>query len=362
MSIMKEKKKLPKAKDILDAVRIATNSYERKKDSKRMIELQNLADLIQSIQTKVPFKISSRGWCYQLEQEGVITKADFDKAQQKINICRKLGLLPIDFCAEDESRAFDLIEELTEETTPEKFIESNLEGILDLHKYYDVAFWKHQEFYIQMIVEKIDLKTLFKPICEKYHIPIADTKGWSDLNLRNNMVQRFKEAEKMGKTPVILYCGDFDPAGLFISETLRKNLFDISKATGWYPDNLEIDRFGLNYDFIIKAKLTWIDNLITGSGKDLASPSHPDHDKPYVRDYIEKYGIRKVEANAIVVQPDMAKNLCEITILKYLGQDGIEKYNSEVLKIRNKIKAKLNKLGLRKFVKKKLAFFKKEME
>ena len=49
------------------------------------------------------FAVSARGWCYILEEHG-LAKGDFDKAEAVINDARKAGLLPIDICAEDESR------------------------------------------------------------------------------------------------------------------------------------------------------------------------------------------------------------------------------------------------------------------
>lgn len=108
-----------------------------------------------------------------------------------------------------------------------------------------------------------------------------------------------------------------------VTHTLfRKNLLDMAGAaaailrrdhyrrtttedTGEFIDDEIInERFGLNYDFIEQAGLTWIDNLETGSGKNLASPSHEDHFKSYVQDYIHRFGTRKVEANALVIQQD----------------------------------------------------------
>ena len=91
---------------------------------------------------------------------------------------------------------------------------------------------------------------------------------------------------------MLLYCGDFDPAGLLISNVLRDNLRDLAVAVGWSPDedNLTIERFGLNHDFIVANNITWVDGLKTGGGLDLEDPNHSDHDKAYVQDYLRLYG------------------------------------------------------------------------
>jgi hypothetical protein len=189
-----------------------------------------------------------------------------------------------------------------------------------------------------MMVEKIDLKTLFSPVCSQFLIPIANSKGWSDINSRADMMRRFAEHEAAGRQCVLLYCGDHDPVGLTISETLRSNMADLSGAVGWSPVNLIIDRFGLNADFIEAQRLTWIDGLVTGSGKDLADPRHPDHRKPYVQNYIARFGKRKVEANALVVRPQAARQLCLDAILRYLPADAPDRYRATLREPREKLR------------------------
>lgn len=72
--------------------------------------LEDFADMLKELQDKIDFKVSARGWCYQLEQEGMITKAQFDKVEAWINRCREEGVIPIDFTAEEESRQFSGVE------------------------------------------------------------------------------------------------------------------------------------------------------------------------------------------------------------------------------------------------------------
>jgi hypothetical protein len=63
-------------------------------------------------------------------------------------------------------------------------------------------------------------------------------------------LQRFARRERQGKRCVLLYCGDHDPGGFQISLNLRKNFSDLTPSVGWSPEHLDIQRFGLNYDFI----------------------------------------------------------------------------------------------------------------
>jgi hypothetical protein len=172
-----------------------------------------------------------------------------------------------------------------------------------------------------MLVEKSDLVSVFAPVCRRYFVPLANAGGNADIWQRAEMMRRFAEHEAAGRQCVLLYCGDHDPAGLRISDMLMSNLTDLAGAVGWHPGDLVIERFGLNADFIRANGLTWIDNLITGSGGRLDDPRHPDHKKPYVQDYLSEYGPRKVEANALVVAPDAGRALCRDAILRWLQDE-----------------------------------------
>jgi len=295
------------------------------------------------INEKLPFKVSSRGWCYILEEHGLL-KGQFKAAQDLINDGRKAGQLPINFTAQDGSRAFSCVQ-LTDETTPAEEASYIIERALLAHDVYSpLKFWDYQNYYVELIVEKVDLKSLFQDQCKEFNIPVANAKGWSDINLRAEMIDRFSYWEAKGKIPVLLYCGDHDPAGINISNLIKKNLNDLSAATGWTADNLIIDRFGLNYDFIQANNLTWIDNLETGAGRNLASPKHPDHFKPWVQDYIKAYGERKCEANALVVHIEIGRELLKCTLDKYLSYEAINRFNADTKIEREDVRLKVGEL------------------
>lgn len=297
--------------------------------------------------------VSSRGWCYLLEGKRLIDKSQFDECQELINECRKEGYLPIDFCALDRTRDFENVESLFNGQFKEPF-EYLVRSLLYIRDHDedkdDVSFWESQKCYIQMMVEKIDVLNLFKGTCAKYHIPIANAKGWSDLNSRNQLAERFKEAEEQGLKTVLLYYGDFDPAGLLIADTIKKNLEDIQKATKYDPKNLIIERFGLSIDFITANHLLWIENLITGSKLDLSNPKHADHKKAYVQDYLKAYGVRKCEANAILPIKELAIQDCERTILKHLGSESSKEYDKKLKEAQKAVRDLMESVDLKQIV------------
>jgi len=293
-------------------------------------DLRRFCDEILEIHSGLDFDVGSRGWCYLLEEHG-LPKGDFDAAQRLINDCRKSGDLPLDICAEDGKRATSNLEEINAEA-PADFAGgwvNHLRGQVHF-QYRPFSFWDDLDFYIEMLVEKGDLRSLFAPVVRRYYVPIANAGGWSDINGRAAMMKRFAEWEAKGKRCVLLYCGDHDPGGLNISGCLRSNLEDLSGAVEWDPGNLVIDRFGLNHDFIVAQGLTWIDNLETSAGERLDDHNHHDHLKSYVQDYIRRFGVRKVEANALVVRPEAGRRLCEDAIRRYVPDGAVEAFAAQL--------------------------------
>lgn len=297
-------------------------------------QLLEFSNELKDLSRQIGFKVSARGWAYIMEQNGLINKDAFDKVNTLINNARKKGFLPIDFVAEESAREFHGVEDFDGQNvydTASKYLEWAKEAHEDLK----MDWWEGEKYYIQMVVEKVDLVTLFLPVCRTYKIPIANSKGWSSMLQRAEYARRFQTAKNKGLQCVLLYCGDHDPDGLRISEFLRKNIEDLKDIEwgdgepGYDPEDLIIDRFGLNYDFIIKNKFSWINNLITGGKKNLASKNHKNHDMQYVQEYLRDIGERKCEANVIVTLPQVARQLCNSAISKYLGADAYERFTNK---------------------------------
>ena len=265
------------------------------------------------------FKVGSRGWLYLLEDANIISKGQFERALDLIGKCRKDGSLPLEVVAQDEARRLSCLEYLDNKNIADE-VADIIDSISDRIDFYKpFSFWDDMPVFLAMMVEKSDLKSLFEPVCRKYFVPLANSKGWSDINLRVNLMRLFKEHEEQGRRCILLYAGDFDPAGLSISDRLKKNFSDLEKAVGWDSSDLTVHRFGLNRDFIEEQGLAWIDNLETARGRyPLDDPRHKDHHLPYVQNYLYRHGVRKCEANALVTRPEAGRKLCEDAILRHL--------------------------------------------
>jgi hypothetical protein len=314
-------------------------------------EVEAFAEAILELKSGMDFSVSARGWGYILENHVVITKGELDAAERLINALRKNGTLPLDICAEDVRR----------QSEGEQRIDGSIEDELAAwerglrrapDRYTPTGFWDEQDVYIELGVEKIDLRNLFAPVCDEFFIQRQNLAGWSDLWARARILMRFYE--HWPKRLVYLWCGDHDPGGLQISDFLRANFRELAAAVAeklgvdvdeieQMIEDIEIDRFGLNADFIEDLGLVWIDNLETSSGRSLASPGHPDHSKPYVQNYIRRYGVRKCEANALVVRPDEGRELLREAILRYLYEDAPEDYRASLAAPRAELRSAINR-------------------
>ena len=76
----------------------------------------------------------------------------------------------------------------------------------------------------------------------------------------------------------------------------------------------------------------------------MANPKHPDHNKEYVQSYLKRYGARKVEANAIVVAPEMGRRLCEESINRYVVKESISEHLRYLSAKRNEVMLNVQRL------------------
>jgi hypothetical protein len=313
-------------------------------------QLGDFCDLVLKIRSTMDFAVGSRGWCYVLEPYG-LHKGDFGECEKILSACRKSGELPIDICAEDLSRETINLEKISPNGVGEE-VESWVEHLRErAHEHYTpFDFWDDQDVYLEVAVEKFDLRSLFERPCRDFHVPLTNLRGWSDVNSRAAMMRRLKRNSEAGRHCVLLLCGDHDPGGLHITNTIRKNLYDLRHARSiaegpidWEPsaENLTIIRFGLNADFINENGLVWIDNLETSSGGQLDDPDHDDHRKEYVQTYIAEFGARKCEANALVVAPEIGRQLCRDAILKHLPANATKQYARKLGRIRKDLQRAL---------------------
>jgi len=317
----------------------------KKAKEKYKESLRVFAENMKEIQKGLDFHMGSRGWCYAMEPFG-LKKSDFDFGQECINECRRRGFLKLGFILEDESHIVEQQPDLIESV--EDFVEGQYNMWQNAGDYYTeswqlydgISFWKGKNYYIQLLVEKVDLKSLFARICKQYKIPIANLHGSGSIEQKAVMAYNFQYHENEGRQPILFACGDFDPPGLEIRAVLKDWFVKYIGFTGWDPQNLIVDPIGLTYRFIQKNNLTWIDNLESSGEKDLDDPTGKvwKDNRFNIQKYVAKYGVKKCESNAIVVVPKLGRKMLQDAIDKWLGKDVYKDYLSDLKTGRSRTK------------------------
>ena len=277
-------------------------------------------------------KYSPRGWTYILEGLGKIHKGEFNKAGRALTNCRKIGFIPIDFFAEDqdETRRFSALHDALNPKRVLAQARSQLNEALDGLAARTTDYWHDEKYFVMMCVEKGDIRNLFEPLCDQYHVPIVSSKGWSPLRLLYNVVQLSVRAESRGITPVLLLFYDHDPKGLKFTKLFRGKLEELRRATGWNPKGLIVERVGLNKEDIDKYNLTWIENLKSASGRESKD-----------QEYIDAFGRRKCESNALFRNENTlraAEDICRRAIESYYGEGAISRFKAKESKQRGCLK------------------------
>jgi hypothetical protein len=285
-----------------------------------------MGEAIEQMSRDTGYKFGPRGWAYYAEGLGLITKGEFDRFEKLLTDMRKAGELDPDVIEPDASRlATEVYDYEASRVSPERQAQWAVDDIGErlrqwAEAYHQHAYWEGCDYYVEMIVEKKDLLQIFRATADRYNIRITNGKGDTDIHSRLAMLKRFRDHTYDGRQCVLLAMGDHDPKGLQIVDSLRHTILSCTNLKGldWDYPEFEVVPIGLTEAQIDDLGLMRIPNLETGGGKDLSDPRHPDHDKPYVQDYIAQFGVWKCEANALVSNPRGAERMFEEAINRFI--------------------------------------------
>lgn len=86
---------------------------------------------------------------------------------------------------------------------------------------YSLNRWENQEVIPELWVEKKTLLGILEKPCREKSIGLAAMKGYTSLTFLNDAAKRFQRMQHQGKTPLILYLGDYDPSGDDIQDRFK---------------------------------------------------------------------------------------------------------------------------------------------
>jgi hypothetical protein len=210
--------------------------------------------------------ITGRGVGYKLFTAGLIPSmatTEMQKVYRLLRIAREQGDIPWEWIV-DETRA---IERVSTWSDPEEYARC-------VARSYRRDFWDQQPHRLQVWSEKGTVRGVLAPVLDEYAVGFMPVHGFSSATAAHDIAE-----DDDGRPFVILYVGDFDPSGLYMSEEDLPNRF--AKYDG---DHVTLKRIALTREQV------------------RGLPSFPATDKrkdPRYQWFIRNYGKRCWELDAM---------------------------------------------------------------
>ncbi len=223
--------------------------------------------------------ITGRGIGYKLFTAGLIPSmgtSDMQRVYRLLKEAREQGLIPWEWIV-DETRK---LERKASWSDPQAFGKC-------VHRSYKREFWLQQPNRVEVWSEKGTVRGVLQPVLDRYGVGFRVQHGFASATAIYDAAQ-----DDDGRPLIILYVGDYDPSGLYMSEC------DISARLEKYGgDHVELRRIALLPEHV----------------RDLPSfpASDKDEDKRY-RWFIENYGQHCWELDAL--DPNDLRTLVEEAI------------------------------------------------
>jgi hypothetical protein len=232
--------------------------------------------------------LTVRGVCYRLFVAKLIDSmavANTQKISRLLVRAREEGEIPWEWIV-DESRQTIIWQQY-----------ADLEEFgSELEDWYRRDFWAHQGIRLLVISEKATVKGILHPVVGRYGVNFLPVHGF---NSATKMYELAQSIANDGRRTVILYVGDYDPSGLFMSEMdLPQRLRDYG-AGGYSLYRIALDAFDVR-----------------------GLPSFPVSDKkkdPRYSWFVERYGQRAWELDAM--DPNNLRERVEDWIKRFIDSD-----------------------------------------
>lgn len=108
--------------------------------------------------------------------------------------------------------------------------------------------WENQPVYPEVFIEKKALQGVFEKPCQKWDVALNPCKGYPSLTFQYACKKRYDEAIAAGKSPIILYFGDYDCSG----EDIPRSISDTFERMG---TPVQVKRIALMENQVVAWKL-----------------------------------------------------------------------------------------------------------
>jgi hypothetical protein len=177
-----------------------TNLIRRGMSAASSTLIERMCDIAEAAQP-----ITGRGVGYKLFTQGLIPsmeRSEMRRVYRLLLIAREQGIIPWDWIV-DETRS---IERVATWTDPEEYARAVATS-------YRRDFWDQQPHRVQVWSEKGTVRGVLQPVLDQYAVGFNPVHGFNSGTNTHDVAE-----DDDGRPLIILYVGDFDPSGMFMSE------------------------------------------------------------------------------------------------------------------------------------------------
>ena len=158
---------------------------------------------------------------------------------------------------------------------------------------------KSQPYHFEVLLEKLGLRHILKPVCDRYGMQLTIGRGYSSSDVAYRMAERFRRSGK--ERLVLLVMSDHDPDGLCLGDSVGNNLL---RDQHLRRDRLVSVRVGLTPE----------------QARELNLPTNNEpKDVPRSKKYIEQHGRVIWELDA--ASPDFLRSILDEAIRSRIDVD-----------------------------------------
>lgn len=274
----------------------------RGRATKSVEMIDAMVDILEEI-----WPTSVRSVCYQLFNRKLIpdmSKGSTNKVGRLLREAREEGTIPWEYVV-DESRE---AERVAQWDNAEQRIKQAVRN-------YRRDYWQDQECVVEVWSEKGTVRGTLAPVLNKYGVTFRVMHGFASATVMNDIAEMTQDSDK----PLyVLYVGDYDPSGLYMSEV------DLPDRLDRYGGEADIERIALTVDDVEDGDL----------------PSFPASDKtgdPRHNWFVTHHGRQCWELDAM--NPNDLRERVEEAILDHINQEAwdhaLEVEKAEVESIRH---------------------------
>jgi len=260
---------------------------------------------VQEIINSYDFALTLRQIYYQLVAKQIIPNEQryYKKLSRLCVAGRDEGILPEEGFA-DRLREVD---KLSSWTDLNEFMQT-------VKRSYRKDKWQNQDNYLEIWTEKDALRSVLTEITYQYDVALMVARGQLSRTEVYRTAERYKA--QIDKRCHLYYCGDFDPSGLSIYDSIKKRIMDFGVF-------INFERIALTQEQIEKYQLP----------SDPAKQSDPNYNK-----FVNIYGSDMVvELDSL--PPDVLRKIIEDCILQNIDEGHLMR----ILRKEEGEKARLNK-------------------